>query len=188
MTTDSDEIRVYANGGVYVADIDTEFPADIDAPIGGDWTNLGYLTEEGPRFSFGRETFAVKGWQSRFDLRRILTDTPTGLTTGLKQWNRETLRMALGEGDFTEDAEGAYRFTPDPDVEWERAVLVEMIDGPDVVRFQFRRMALDGAVTFAGIRTNSSDFDVTLATLDPGGDEPPFDFTTNIEAFAPVGS
>src|SRR5690606_33463866 len=144
-------------------------------------------TEEGPRFSFGRETTSIKGWQSRFDLRRLLTDTPTGLTVGLMQWNRESLKMALGEGDFTEDDPGAYRFTPDPDIEWERAVLVEMKDGLDVVRFQFRRMALDGAVEFAGIRTDSSNFDISLATLDPG-DDVPFDFTTNIEAFAPAGS
>lgn len=189
MANDTDEIRVYANGGVYTAEVGTTFPATVETAIdANDWTNLGYLSEEGPRFSFGRETVAIKGWQSRYDLRRILTETPTSLTAGLKQWNRESLKMALGEGEYTEDAPGAYRFTPDTSIEWERAVLVEMIDGDDIVRFQFPRMALDGAVEFAGIRTDSSDFDVTLMTLDPGDGIEPFEFTTNIETFAPVGS
>lgn len=190
MANEPEEIRVYGDGGVYIADVGTAFPASISDPIDdADWTNLGYLTEEGPRFSFGRETTDLKGWQSLDVLRVLTTALPKSITFDLMQTNVHSLEMALGGGDVTEDAPGEFTFEPaDPSETYEKAIIVEMIDGGVTYRFCYRKAQRDGAVEFAGIRTNSTNFSITMKVLDPGDAEKPYIVQSDDPALTPVGS
>jgi hypothetical protein len=190
MANDSTEVRVYGDGGVYVADVGTEFPASISEAIDlDDWTNLGFLTEEGPRFSFGRETTDLLAWQSMDPIRVLTTAAPKTIAFDLMQSNRHTLEMALGGGTITEPSPGEFEFEPaDPSDIYERALIVEMVDGAFTYRFCYRKVTQDGAVEFAGVRTDSTNFAVTMKVLAADAGEKPYLVQSDDEALAATGS
>ncbi len=169
MAQESSEIRVNATGSVYVAPVGTAFPANISAavsPLAG-WVELGFLTEEGPRLSFGRETTDLKAWQSADPVRVLTTDRPKTIAFDLMQHNRHTLTLALGGGTITGTAPN-YVFTPADDSEtYQRALIVEMIDGEFTYRYCFSKVEQDGAVEFSAVRTNSTNFAMSMKVLAP---------------------
>ena len=170
MAQESSEIRVNATGSVYVAPVGTAFPTNISAavsPLAG-WVELGYLTEEGPRLSFGRESTDLLAWQSADAVRVLTTSRPKSISFDLMQHNRHTLMLALGGGTVTEPTPGNFLFTPADDAEiYQRALIVELEDGEFNYRYCFSKTEQDGAVEFAAVRTNSTNFAMSMKVLAP---------------------
>ena len=106
MALDPDQLVVTGSGRVYagtvgVSTIPTNVSAAIDVAGTDGWVELGYTSEAGVSFSFGRDSKEIKGWQSRNPLRQVVTGTPSSFKCELLQWNHATLRLALGGGSIT---------------------------------------------------------------------------------------
>jgi hypothetical protein len=184
MAKNTSEIRVYSDGGIYLAPLETAFPSTISDPIDTlDWAHLGFLSEEGPRVSLGLETTDLMAWQSLYAVRTLATGRPTTIAADLMQWNYHTVEIALGGGEVTEDAPGEYRIEPPAasDV-WEKAMMLHTIDGEHNYLWCFPRITREGAVDFAAVRTDSADFTATFKVLDTG-DDVPFFLLTDDPAF-----
>lgn len=182
MAFESSEVRVTGTGHVYVAPVDTPFPTNISAAVSHNagWIELGYASEDGARFSFGREVNEIMAWQSFDPIAQVVTRVPKTVSFDLMQWNQHTVTLALGGGTVTEPTSNNYVYTP-PDESYrdERALIVEGIDGAYTYRFCYRKAINEEGVEFSFVRENPVLFPITMKILAPDDDAAPYIIQTN---------
>lgn len=156
-----EEVVVAGMQRVLVAPPGTEPPSDIDTEAGSDWTDLGYTTEDGIAFSFGLDSDTLMTSQTLDPVRMLVTARPKTITTPLRQWNEDTLILAMGGGSIEDGV-----FTPAPssfiDV---RALIVEIEDGDKKARFVGYRTMVSEAVEFSAVNTDGLVFPLTFSVL-----------------------
>lgn len=163
MAIDATEVRVAGAGHVYAAAAGTTLPTDLD-PLSASWTDLGYVTEDGVGFSFGRETTDLNAWQGS-KLRVLTTAEPVSVTFALMQTNGDILPVVFGGGDITENS-GVYTFTPpDEGDNTERALCIEFTDGDLSYRYNIARAQIEGNVDFTLVRTGAVTYPLTFGVL-----------------------
>lgn len=189
MAKDPSEIVIGANGSIYTAPLGSTVPANITVPLGGDWSELGYASEDGVTWVDGKSLESVRAWQSFYDLRRIVSSKEGSLAFQLMQWGGEQVKLAFGGGAVTEPTPNAYRYTPpDPQDIDERMLCVEWEDGDNDFRLTFPKGMVTDNVEVNIVRTSAALLPITFGLL---GDEAldPFILDTNHPAFASaVGS
>lgn len=169
---EAEEVVVTGLGGVYVAPLDTPFPADISSPIGSPWVGLGYVAENGARFSFGRDINEIMAWQSFDPLRLVVTRVPKSIAFDLMQWNQNTVKLALGGGTVTGSSPNFAYEPPDEDFVDERALIVEGQDKGYTYRFCYRRAINYEGVDFAFVRSDPVQFPISMRILAAGAVKP----------------
>lgn len=190
-TKTADEIVVGANGTLYVALVGSAIPATIADPLDADWIDLGFASEDGVAWTDGKTIKPLRGWQSFYDLRRIITAREGMLKYGLIQWSGDNFRLAFGGGTITESAPGSglYEYTPpDPEEIDERAQAIEWQDGAKNYRLIFPKGMVTENVETTIARTDMAMLPITFSLLGEDGVEP-FRLQTDDPAFADaVGS
>jgi len=171
MALTASEVRSFGFGHVYVADVGTTEPTDIDVAVDtDDWLELGHGSDAGPRFSFGKARTPISSWQSFPNaVRNLKGAAATTVSYDLLQWNVSTLAYALGDsGEWTDSGGGIYTYTPGEtsDVD-ERALIVEGTDGDYNYRFLFRRTENQAAVDFAWTGSTLAPLPVVATLLEP---------------------
>ncbi len=189
MTKNADELVVGANGSIYTAPLGSTIPASIAVPLGDDWTELGYASEDGVTWVDGKSLQSIRAWQSFYDLRRIVESKEGSLAFQLMQWNGDTVELAFGGGEVTEPTAGNYRYTPpDPGDIDERMMAIEWVDGDSDFRLTFPKGMVSENVETNIVRTAAALLPITFALLGQEGTDP-FILDTNHPAFAAaVGS
>jgi hypothetical protein len=163
MAIDPTEVRVAGAGHVYAAPQGTVLPSDLVA-LPAAWVDLGYCTEDGVAFSFGRETSDLNAWQGS-KIRVLTTAEPVTVTFSLMQTNGDVLPVVFGGGTFT-TATGTHTFTPPPEGEnAERALVIEFNDGDIDYRYCIARAQIEGNVDFSLVRTDSVNYPLTFGVL-----------------------
>lgn len=182
MSLESSEVRVTGTGHVYVAPVGTPFPANVSvAPShAAGWRELGYCSEAGARFTFGREINNIMAWQSYDPVRKVVTSVPKSVAFDLQQWNQFTVQLALGGGTVSEPTSGQYLYEP-PDESFldERALIVEGVDGDYTYRFCYRKALNESGVEFAFVRSDPVLFPITMGILAADGGAKPFFIQTD---------
>lgn len=182
MALESSEVRVTGTGHAYTAPTGSPIPAGIDTPLthAAGWVELGYTSEEGARFSFGREVNRIMGWQAFDPLRIVVTTVPKTVSVDLLQWNQHTVKLALGGGTVTEPVSGQYQYDP-PAEEFvdERMFAIEGIDGDYNYRFIYRKVLNERGVDFAFVRNNPVVFPITVGVLAADGGAKPWVLQTD---------
>lgn len=164
MAIDGTEVRVAGAGHVYVAPAGTALPADLEA-LPAAWLDLGYVTEDGVGFSFGRETSDLNAWQGS-KIRVLTTAEPASVNFALMQTNKDTLPVAFGGGSIA-TAGGVHTYTPPAaGVNTERAAVIEFTDGDVSYRYCIPRIQLEGAVEFTLVKTGAVTYPLTFGVLD----------------------
>ena len=196
MALDPDQLVVTGSGRVYtgtvgVSTIPTNISAAIDTAGTDGWVELGYVSESGVTFSFGRDVKEIKGWQSRNTLRQVVTGTPTTFSCELLQWNHATLRLALGGGSIT-GTNPNFNFIPPPaSFRDERAFIVEGTDGDYSYRFIFRKGINVATAEMSFVREDPVMLPIEISILDDDAAEWPWGLQTNdpeIGTFSLVGT
>ncbi len=197
MALDADQLVIPGTGAVYVGDANESFPANIDAAVSVSgatgYVEMGYTTEAGVGFSFGRVTKEIKSWQSGFPLRRLITDTPTSVSFSLLQLTFASFRLAMGGGAFGSTSSTQFYYEPpDPDFVDERAIIIEAEDGAYKYRWLFRRCIVSNTVDFNLMRTEPVAMPLKFDVLESGTPgQKPWAFQTNdpeLGQFALVGT
>jgi hypothetical protein len=181
MALDGTQVRVAGAGHVYVAPPGTVAPADINTALTTAWTDLGYVTEEGVSFTFGRETEDLNAWQA--DKVRVLTlRAPKNVEYALMQTNSKTLVTALGGGAWEDDGSGSFTFTPPRDDENAvHSMVIEFTDGDISYRYYFPRVQVEGEVSFTLTRSGAVTYPINFGVL---AATPPYTIFSNDEALA----
>jgi hypothetical protein len=168
MALTADEVFIAGSGHVYVADIGATEPTDTTTAWDGDWTELGFTTDDGVTITPGKEITDIPAWQSRYPVRRIVTAETFEVAFSLLQWNEDTLGLALQGGSWTGDV-----FTPAAagSVD-ERALGIEATDGDKIARIIIPR----GMVTATGgiqmIKTGANPIPITFSALGTEATDP----------------
>lgn len=183
MGKDAGELVVGSNGSIYTAPLGSTIPASIGDPLGGQWTELGYVTEDGVTWMDGKTIVSIRAWQSFYDLRRIVESKEGSMAFVLQQWNSETVQLAFGGGEVTEPAPGDFRYTPpDPSELDERMMAIEWQDGDSDFRLTFPRGMVSENIETNITRTVESRLPITFSLLPAAGVDP-FILDTNSPAF-----
>lgn len=164
MAIDGTEVRVAGAGHVYVAPAGTTLPQDLDV-LPAAWTDLGYVTEDGVGFSFGRETSDLNAWQGS-KIRVLTTAEPASVNFALMQTNKDVLPVVFGGGSIS-TAGDVHTFTPPAaGVNTERACVIEFTDGDVSYRYCIPRIQLEGNVEFTLVRSGAVTYPLTFGVLD----------------------
>lgn len=179
---DPSELLAVGYGLVIVGSEDATPPTaieDIPDDLTGDWVSLGFLTEDGPQFTFDRATTNKKGWQSLATLRTLITEFPTQVEGELMQWNQDTIKLALG-GAVIESAGAGVVIQPEDasflDI---RQLIIYGVDGEKHYGFYFPRCQNTRALSFPWQRTDTSSLPFGMEVLEPSDDTPRFQIFTD---------
>lgn len=186
MAKSTSQITVGANGTVYVAPVATVAPVDIATAWGASWVDLGYTSETGVTFTDTRTTEKIMVWQLFRAGRYIVTDADTTCSFVLRQWNKDTVKLAFGGGTITTTAgpPAHYLYTPpDPSVIDERAVGIEWIDGTKTYRLVLPRVMVTEGVETNITRSAAADLPITVGIMGVDGASA-YTLRTNDPAFA----
>lgn len=187
MAQDATDIRVAGKANIYLAPLGTTFPA-WEVPPDDPWVDLGFVTPDGITATYGREVAEIYAMQSADPVRIISTRTPKTIGFDMMQQGRDQLILAMGGGAYALEAleTDVYRYTPpDASVVDERAMLVEMVDGLNVYRWEYKRVNNREGVEQKLVREDATTFPVVMQILVPADASAPFNLITNDPAYAP---
>lgn len=186
MAIDGSEVRVAGAGHVYVAPKGTALPTDLSA-LDPKFVDLGYVTEDGVSFTFGREVEDLNAWQGD-KIRTLSTKEPASTSFSLMQTNATIMTVAFGGGEVTEsgtDPNKVYTFTPPKSgTNTERVLVIEFEDGDTKYRYLIPRSQIEGNVDFTLTRSGALTYPLTMGILD-NGDQPKFTILSNDVHMAP---
>jgi len=192
MTNDASQVVVGANGIVWVGAITATAPTDATTTMDADWTDLGFVSEDGATFTEGKDITDIGAWQSFYPIRRIITGRSVQVSFAIRQWNKDTVEFALG--GTVETNTGEFMYTPPSPEEFdERSLTLEWFDGTKSYRLYMPKGIVSESVETNLVRTGAADLPVTFAASDPGvdiNDDPISIYTlfTDDPAFAAASS
>lgn len=192
MALTASEVRSFPFGHVYAAPVGSTEPVSIAADVDTNvWTELGHLSDAGPRFSHGKARTAVSSWQSFPDaVRNLKGAAATTVSFDLLQWNAANLAYALGDsGEWVDAGGGLYTYEPgDPGDVDERAVIVEAVDGEYKYRFIYRRTENQANVDFGFTGSTLAPLPIVATLLVPDGETKRYAIQSDDPALAAIGS
>ena len=161
------EVRVGANGTIYVAPGGTAVPANVTAAWTG-FTDVGYVTEEGVTIGRALTTEQIRAWQSISAIRYLVTEVAFTVSFSLLQWNETTLPFWLGGGTVVNQGGGSFKYTisSSPAID-ERAFGVEWTDGALKYRATIGRGMVIESGESSVTRSEGIALPITFAAMAP---------------------
>lgn len=187
MPLDTDEILVGANGSLAVAPVGSTMPTDPTTALDAAFTDLGYATDDGARWSDSKSVNDRMVWQSFYTARKIVESRANKIMIDLTQWNKDTLALALGGGTVTEPvpASGNFQFDPpSPETIDERAFVLSWQDGALNYRVLYWRAVVTSDIETALSRSASAEIPLEIEAL-PYQSNPIYRLLTDDAAFDP---
>jgi hypothetical protein len=173
MPQTAEEIRVGADGQIYVAPEGTAQPANVDTALNAAFgTALGYASEDGVQFSAGKTTEDIGAWQSLVPLRTLVSSTEVFLRFALRQWRGTNIKLAFGGGTIS--GAGAY-WKYSPPAASALAIYVAVVDWQDggyKYRCVVPRCQIAETVDVQLTRTAAADLPIALKVLAPTSGDP----------------
>jgi hypothetical protein len=152
VTLDATEVLVGTNGNIHTGPLTSDAPADEAAILDTDFHELGYVSGDGATFTLTREFVEIDAWQSFESVRSIPSTRATQLAFGLRQWNEDTLPLAMGGGVVA-----AGNFEPaDPEDTDERSLVLDWVDGAKNYRLYVPRGLVTSPAEFNLRRTDNA--------------------------------
>lgn len=183
---DSSETVVGGTGEVYVGPVGTALPAAEDSALNAAFGGTGFLSEDGISTNQSTEVIRHRAWQTKHNIR-IDRDAETfQLSFVAQQFNEITVPLAFGGGDVADLGSGSYKYTPPAagDSVDERAIVADVIDGDDILRFVVPRGMAVEAVNSQFTRTALGQLPVTIEALQPEDGGFAWYILTNLVGFA----
>lgn len=183
---DAAEVVVGANGQVYVSPTDTPGPTDSTGALDADFIELGFVSEDGATVTDSKDVENIGAWQSFYAIRRIITGREFTVAFALRQWNGDTVTLAFGGGEVTENATGEFEYAPpEPETLDERSLVLDWQDGTRNFRLYVPRGIVSDNVETNITRASAADLPINFAALPLDTETAIFSLFTDDPAFAP---
>lgn len=169
---DSDQLVIgIARGpGIWIAPVGTALPTSVDEDFTGDWTSLGYATEDGPTVGSSTDSEDIRGWQALGVLRSVITGRTVTIAFQLMQWNALNLGLYWDIDTPEAQTDGSFSFDVRSDQAGQRHTLaIDVKDGDNEVRILFPRVQLQAAGDMSFQRSAAAVLDVTFTALEDAG-------------------
>lgn len=171
MAYDATDIRVGANGQVYVAPITAAAPTSTVSVLDTLFVDIGFVSEEGVMFVDQKELTDVTRWKQALPDRRIVTSRTMALQMVLRELSAQTIEFALGGTVNTSGAEFTYT-PPAPLDQLESSVILDWVDGPKRYRLYIPRGVAVSNVGFSINRQSPTELPLTFVALATIGADP----------------
>ncbi len=168
MTLDATQIRMGLTGHVYAAPVATTMPTDTATALPGTWIDLGYLSEDAITITPNDTLVQIGAWQSQYDVRRTVTKREMSVKFKLIQDNTQNMQLAFGCGTVTVAAGPPVIATYTPPAgatQYERAFVVEVVDGTTISRWTLYRGIPSLAGDFAIKKDEANGYDLEIGIL-----------------------
>ena len=142
MAVSAEKVVVGQGGTVMYGTIGITSPTSATAAPTG-YNDVGYLDQDGLSLSVSPEVTDLFVWQAKQPVRREQQTTAINVSGQLAEWNAAIVPIVFGGGTVTG---GSYTFPTDQDAINEFAVLADVVDGTDKLRFIFHRATQAEAV------------------------------------------
>jgi hypothetical protein len=192
MTQTAEQIKVAANGSLYIARFDDEptLPDDLDTALDPLFKEVGFASDDGATCTKSEASEDINVWQSQTPIDKIVTSRDFTVAMTLMQWNRDNVEIAFGGGEWSEPNPGVFRFDPpadfDPLTKW--VAVLETVVGERIDRWVFERGIITGDVETQAVRNAPMMLPISLAALTPAGKDRPWYYLSNDAAAYEVGS
>lgn len=162
------EVRAYLSGHLYMAPVGTALPTDTTTALPAPWNELGYTTDAGLEINPTITTNPVKAWQTRQDVRELISEFGYEVKFELEQRNKDNLKLAFGGGTIAAGTGSDWIYTPpSSSTVFEMAFVFECFDGAIIDRWLLQRGAITtlGAIKISAAA--ASTFPVIVKNLAP---------------------
>lgn len=172
MAINTDEIRVGANGSVYVAPTGTTLPVEPDDALDAAFVDLGAITEDGVTLSPSQSIEKIKAWQSSKAVRVLKTEDELSVGFTLMEWNEDTFGLAFGGGTVSATTGTETKWVPPAagSVD-ERAFVVEWTDDTITYRLVIPKGIVSETGEIALKKSDASGLEVTVEVLGSSPDD-----------------
>lgn len=188
MALDVDNILIAGTGRLYIAPEGTPMPSHLSASLDADFVDVGYISEDGAKFTDSKTTNDVRPWQSFYPVRVHITERTGTLEVTLMEWKEATLITAFGGGGMTQPFTGEYRYEPpEPEDLAINALVLDMADGERNFRIGIDRSFVTSNTESTFAKTGPALLPVTFAVL-ANGESKPWRIDTDDPGWAPVAS
>lgn len=173
MTQTASEIVVGADGSINVAPVGTAAPTDPTSAYSATWKELGFASEAGVKLHDAKTLVNIKAWQSRYTVRRIVTDHDFTAAFALIQWDKVSVPLAFGGGEVTTPTPGVFRYAP-PDAAFldERTLGIDWQDGDKSYRLIIPRGIVQDAVDTELVHAKESELPIVFGVITDGTVDP----------------
>jgi hypothetical protein len=158
-----------SNGpGIWVAPVGTAAPLTASAVPAAPWSTLGYLSEDGVTFSQSTDSEAITPWQSRAAVRTIITKRELNLEFTMLQFNEQNVALYFSSEEPASGDSWDLEVRSDAPAK-NYAILVDVKDGDNTVRYHFPRATLSEAGDMEVTKSGAIGLPVTMAAQDDNG-------------------
>lgn len=96
MTLESKNVRVAVTGAVYIGETTAAAPTGATSAVGSEFSDLGYVSEDGVTESRERSTNEIRAWQKASLLREVVTESSMSYSFTLLETKKETVELFYG--------------------------------------------------------------------------------------------
>lgn len=186
MPNNSNNVVVAADGKVYVGPTTATPPTNVAGAIvitAGNFSELGFVSEEGATFTEGKDITDIAAWQSFYPIRKLVTGRTVEISFAVREFNKRAVEFALGGTVTTNGAEWKYT-PPSPSALGLKSLVLEWTDGIKVYRLYVPQGIVSEAVESTLSRTAAADLPITFSAIDPGTGSSIYTLFTNDVAFS----
>ena len=164
--------------GLWIGAKDTTAPSG-EANPGGSWISVGYISDdETPTVSQDISTEDITAWQTQGVLRRVLNSRFFSLAFTMIEVNKTAMGLWFDQTTPSE-TEGDFSITlSSTGAQNERAALLQIQDGDQMLRFWFPRAVLTEAGDVSFEKGTPTGYPVKLTALDVNGSPGVFERVT----------
>ena len=161
-----------ANGpGIWMAPVGTTAPTDATTALGGDWSTLGYLSEDGVTLSQSTNSEDIYPWQGRSPVRTMITERNLSMEFSMFEFNEQNLQLYFGMEQNAQGTADAWSLNVVSNAPAQiYSFCIDVADLDVKVRYYIPRGSLSDAgdleITDSGVMA----LPVTLKTLDSAGE------------------
>ena len=171
LNPDAISIGTARKSGLYIAPVGTARPAKITDEPATPWQSLGYLSEDGVKWSQSTDNETVMTWQSRSPVRSFITK---------RELMAEFTLLELSERNFQLYFSQKMNAAPNAGIEFDLeiksdspaytyALLMDVQDGDTITRLYFPRASLSDAGDMEVTQSGAIGLPVTMSAQDDNG-------------------
>lgn len=173
MPQDASEVRVGADGQLYVAPEATTQPTNQDTVLNAAFgTALGYTDDNGVSVSDGKTVTDIAAWQSFYPVRSIITAREFTIGFTLLQWRGTNLKFAFSGATVTGTYPNLRLSPPASSVLDVKVLVLDWQDSGFKYRLVVQRCMVTEPTTFNVQRTGAAGLAVGVKVLAPTSGDP----------------
>lgn len=157
--------------GIWIAPAGTAEPATADVAPAAPWVTLGYLSEDGVKWSTKTDSQSIMAWQSKAALRSFITKREVMAEFSMLEVSKQNFQLYFGQKvDFPPTDTGDFNIEVRSDApSYTYALLLDLQDGDVVTRMYFPRASLSDAGDMEITQSGAIALPVTMAAQDDNG-------------------